>query len=496
VRLIRALLAMLALLPFPAAAQVVSPAPESVGVTIYRAPNRGEQAMDARWLGGYALITEKRRVTIPAGIAVIRFEGVAQGMLPESAIVTGLPAGVREKNMDADLLSPASLYVHGLTRQVTLRRTYEGKVTEEPAIIRSGVEGAAILETRGGFLAANCGDSEDRLVYDGVPAGLSAKPTLSVRTESDRTQEVTLTLSYLASRFDWDANYVATMHADGKHADLFAWVTLANGDTTSFADAETAVVAGKVERRDTGRYTPPEPELVFRCFFVPLPPVEEPGQFAPQPAPMAMMESADIVVTAQRAAPKALGAVRVEQEDLGDLKLYRVPHATTVASQSQKQVAMLDRQGVPVEILYRSDYVGDDPMPATIVLRAENRKERGLGVPLPAGRVAVFEPHGEQVLLVGEGSLADRAVNEDAEVELETSTQVFVSQVDDAKEGFATLRITNANPHSIRYELDGELVGRWTGATARRVVRQGRKLWVAEVPANGSVSFRFQEKDD
>ena len=75
-----------------------SAGPDSVGVTIYRAPNRdADQKIDLGWLGGYALITETRTVTIPAGRAVIRFEGVASGILPESAIVTGLPAGVREK---------------------------------------------------------------------------------------------------------------------------------------------------------------------------------------------------------------------------------------------------------------------------------------------------------------------------------------------------------------------------------------------------------------
>ena len=389
-------LGLLALLWFPTAAKaqpVTSPGPDAVSVSIYRAPDRGPQSeMRLSWLQGYALITETRTVRIPAGRGMIRFEGVAAGILPESAIVTGLPTGVREKNLDADLLSPRSLFSRGLGRPVTLRRTREGRVSEEQAVIRSGPDGAAILQTREGFVAVDCG-GRDTLIYDGVPPGLAAKPTLSIETESSREGQVTLTLSYLAWGFDWQANYVATMRPGGKSADLFAWVTLASGDTTSFSDAKTMVIAGKPNREhgDTRPDRVPT-ELVLQCLAYPEVANSYPRAVGappppPPPAPVAMMaraEAMDIVVT----------GARVTQEDLGDLKLYRVPQATTVAANSQKQVAMLERQSVPVDVLYRSRIYGDSVSTPSMVVRAQNRKEKGLGVPLPQGPVAVFEPLG------------------------------------------------------------------------------------------------------
>ncbi|WP_443026354.1 DUF4139 domain-containing protein, partial [Sphingomonas sp. CCH9-E2] len=253
-----------------------SAGPDAVGVTIYRAPDReSDQKIDLDWLGGYALITETRTVTIPAGRAVIRFEGVASGILPESAIVTGLPAGVREKNLDGDLLSPGSLYRRGFARPVTLRRTRDGKTVEERAVIRSGPDGAAIVETERGIEVLNCGPTEDAIAYDGVPEGLSAKPTLSVETDSPQGGTATITLSYLAWGFDWQANYVATLRDGGgtaagaRTADLFAWVTLASTDMTSFANAETMVVAGKVNRT-TGRTANPfesAESFEFKCYL-------------------------------------------------------------------------------------------------------------------------------------------------------------------------------------------------------------------------------------
>ncbi|RZV48405.1 MAG: hypothetical protein EX258_08900, partial [Sphingomonadaceae bacterium] len=85
---------LIVLLPAPAAAQqvVVSPAPEDVAVTVYRDNNRFEgDQMRLSWLGGYALITETRRVSLPAGTVDIRFEGVAGNIFPQSVILSGLP---------------------------------------------------------------------------------------------------------------------------------------------------------------------------------------------------------------------------------------------------------------------------------------------------------------------------------------------------------------------------------------------------------------------
>lgn len=484
----------------PASAQVAtSPGPDSVSVTIYREPNRSPSAeIDLSWLSGYALVTEKRTVVIPAGRGVIRFEGVAGGILPESAIVAGLPSGVREKNLDADLLAPYSLYARHVGRPVTIRRTIKGRSVEERAIIRSGPDGAAILQTKEGFVAVGCGPSRDEIVYDSVPEGLTARPTLSVETESPREGKVTLTLSYLAWNFDWQANYVATMRPDGRSADLLAWVTLANGDVTSFADAETMVVAGQLNREDTERTDGPEGwPLSVTCFprpvAEPTPMMMKRMEFAPAPAPMAAVaeDMEGIVVTGSRMA---------KQEELGDLKLYRIPDATTVAAMSQKQVMMFDKKAVPVEILYRAEIGGGGAGDVRITLRAQNRKEKGLGIPLPAGRVAVFEPLGERRLLVGEASLDDKAVSEEVELDIAEATQV-TADVAAGKEGDdwedQILTVTNANPHPIRFEgaFQRDDAIRWTRLSARLGRRNGRDVWSVEVPANGTATLRYRKVD-
>jgi hypothetical protein len=91
----------------------------------------------------------------------LRFEGVADGIEPASAIVTGLPSGVIEKNRDAALLSPAALVDAAEAQQgrVLLSRTApNGITTRREGVIRSTpLKAASTAEDIAGaavFLAA------------------------------------------------------------------------------------------------------------------------------------------------------------------------------------------------------------------------------------------------------------------------------------------------------------------------------------------------------
>lgn len=476
-------------------ALITSARPDKVSVTIYRAPLRGTDPIDAEDLAGFALVTERRTVTLPAGPAVVRFEGVAGNILPESAIVADLPRDVIEKNLDADLLSPRTLYDRMLGRRVLVRRTDRatGKTVEQQATIRSSADGAALVEFGHGIEALHCTGLAETIVYPEVPAGLSAKPTLSIRTDSPRPLTATLTLSYLAGGFDWQADYVVTMRPDGRSADMFAWITLASSDVTSFPGAHAMVVAGKVNHDGSDRSFGTDDEdhaLRLRCYPTgaprPLPP--PPAQVA-VPAPIASEALyRDIVVTGTR---------KAKQEDLGDLKLYRFPQPVTVASKAQKQVAFLEREAVPMRTLYVSDIFGDDAEDPALVLQVANRATSRLGIPLPAGQVRIFEPVKGRPILVGSTSVADKAVGEDVEMRVDAGPSVSVDVDDLPGRGERhRLTVTNANPWPIAFEA------RFAARDDQRLRfrqklprRNGRDVWSTSVPANGTATFVYETVD-
>ena len=486
-----------------ATAQQIVPSvgPASVDVTVYRAPYRGaSEPMNLQWLNGYALISETRRLRIPAGESDIRFEGVAAGILPESAIVTGLPVGVVEKNQDALLLSPGSLLDASLGRRVHLRRTSRatGAVRDVEAVIRSAENGAVVLQTEAGVETLRCTGLPETLIYDRVPANLSAKPTLSVKVRAERAATATVTLSYLSSDFDWQSSYVAEISPDGTELDLFAWLTLANGDETGFRNADTQAVAGRLNRRSLRAPKPRAQRLTLECW---------PQGTTTSDLREIEFEREEIMVSGSRMMavmapppppppPSPPPAMMARQEDLGDLKLYRIPQPVTVAARSQKQVALLHRKRVKVDTVYRQRFYQLDGVRggATRTLVTRNTPAAGLGLPLPSGQIAYYAKAGSRSLLIGRGALGDRAVGEKIELAISEASAVDV-EVKALSPSDAPLReweisVSNAFSAPVRFEGEfGQFADslNWESPLASR---DGWRVWAVTIPANGRVTMR------
>lgn len=498
--------------------EIISPKPDSVAVTIYRDPARGNGGgMNLNYLNGFAVVTETRRITVPAGPATIRFAGVAEGMVAVSAVIRGLPGGIIEQNRDKKLLSPGSLVDGSLGNRVTLRRTdpATGAVTERDAVIRSGSQGALVVETESGIEALRCSGLPEKIIYQNLPGGLFATPVLSVDTVSPQAATAEVTLTYLAAGFDWNADYVVKLGADGTSLDLFSWLTLANGNAESFADAELLVIAGTLNIRKPMQQIADKPQatpLYIRCwprgstadgiYDIPPPP--------PPPPPMAMAPTAmrartgavrgeameEIMVTASR-------NVEAELEALGDLKLYRVPFRSTVAAKGQKQVKLLGKSSVPAKLVYRGNADGYDetPGPLQIEVRMDNKTASGLGLPLPSGRISVFDGSADNGLLIGQGRMRDYAVGQEVKFTIGESHAVqLVSTrtVVASKGGWGghALKLTNANPEAVTVEIDLATIADsdLRKASGRTIRKDGKHVWLVEIPANDSVALTYESR--
>lgn len=229
-------------------------------------------------------------------------------------------------------------------------------------------------------------------------------------------------------------------------------------------------------------------------------------------APMPAAVSNFVTVTAQR----------VEQEQLGDLKLYRVPERTTLASRQSKQVRLMDRLAVPVTTIYQAELMAGTPSsePARRLLRTRNTRDNRLGLPLPSGSVAVFAERGGERLLQHESGIRDTAVDEDVEIDMGVSPEVQVSfntaetLIDSAKAEQLPLvpgiilrsvkvnevqkaEVMNARPAEIQFELkvplpEGARIVRADHAVG---AKNGRPIFRFKVPANEAVTVRFQTQN-
>ncbi|MGQ7829373.1 DUF4139 domain-containing protein [Altererythrobacter sp. Z27] len=522
------LVAMLALFSIPLAAHEVvdASAPERLAVTIYRDPSQYD--FDPNRPKGFGLVSETRTVTLPPGESTIRFTGVAEGMIAVSAMVSGLPGGVIEKNRNAALLSPAALIDGTLGNRVTITRTNPatGAELSEQAVVRTRADGGLVLQTAQGYEAVRCSGLPERLGFDRVPAGLSAEPVFTIDARDETGGTYTVTLTYLAWGFDWRAHYVATLH-DGKAGGrrdmrMRSWLTLVNDNAQSFENAELSVVAGTLNiESDFEDLAEPPRGAPLRLECWPIGNTAEgtyPGQIDVPETLMLSAPTAEIVLSGSRlraqefdsASPVAMIA---SEENLGDFKLFRVPEPVTVRAKGMKQVAFLDKDRVRGELIKEAycDVYGrfdedQDSRPVSLLYRVENEEKLGLGASLPRGGATVFEPSSAGELLIGESGLRDYAVGEEVEIRLGRSSHVFGQcagtgssqdmgpDENDWQEVRAVL--TNAGRNSIEVELQIGSSAGWQVKKARGArVRNGTHVVTVRVAAGGTSEMRFWVRD-
>lgn len=509
--MIRAALSLSVLLATPALAQtrpeVVSAGADTVSVTIYR--------------DNLALITETRTVDLPGGPVSIAFSGVLDSVIPQSAVVRGLDgAKEKERNFDFDGLTPRSLMWKSIGERVRIVRGHKKRAAaiEEPALIAAAGDGVT-LRYADRVEALGCSGLPEKIIFDKVPAGLRADPTLSTTLEAPPGQR-TLTLSYLATGLEWKADYVVTLAPDGESADVQAWVTLTNDGERGFPRSQVGVIAGDLSRVFTPsqarayrqnaqrncwpiRTTSDIPRRWddFAAGAIPPPP-------PPPPPPMAAMapvpKAADMVVTAGR---------RVEQEDLGDYKLYALVEPTDLASRQTKQVLFLKKTATITEKVHRVDLswlnpdARDDVRSADILLRFKNTEEKGLGAPLPEGAVRIMAPSAGGPLFIGEDEKRDTAVGLDWEIKAGASTAVtarprLVARTETKLRDGRTrvvdvidIDLANALPRATTLEVSQTPLGgslRIDQTNARWRMKDGDVTWSIPLPAGGRTSLRYR----
>ncbi|MBY8820741.1 DUF4139 domain-containing protein [Sphingomonas colocasiae] len=372
------------------------------------------------------------------------------------------------------------------------------------------------MQTSEGFEAVRCAGLPEKLLFNSVPAGLSAKPVFSIDTNSPKGGSYRITLTYLATGFDWQANYLATLEKNPgsgrQKLRLIAWLTIANDNGQSFPDATMLAVAGTINvERDFRSLSDPLEARPLRLTCYPLGSTARATMAEPvhYPAPRVQAdEDGEIIVTASRvsgvaALASAAIAMKAREEALGDVKLYRVPEAVTVAAQSLKQVAFLDRPRVDGTLFHRGacrpeSRDGNDGRfsPVALWLRTRNDAAHGLGVALPSGKVAVFEPTSAGEMVLGEQSIRDHASGQIVELALANSRSVYLvcgpetedRGVADGQWHMRDALVSNANNHAITLEIDLADSAVWAvrKPSGRHMISDGRHIMAITVPANSS----------
>jgi hypothetical protein len=339
-----------------------------------------------------ALVRDVRQIHLPSGLFLLRFEGVAASINPATVHFRSLndpsKLNVVEQNYEYDLLDPQKLLLKYVGREVTLVRH------EQDAGSTRWVETKALLLADNNGPVWKIGNeivtgmSADSYRFPDLPENLYSRPTLVWSLENRGAAGQKVEASYLANNINWNADYVLTVGRDEKAADLDGWVTLTNSSGAAYNNAKLQLVAGEIHRTT-------------------------------QPVTRVTMEAM---------AAKSAQASQFQQEGFSEYHLYTLGRRTSIQNNESKQISLLNASGVAVEkylsvegqaYYYRnSQGMGNPiPQPVKVSYRFKNEEKVGLGMPLPAGTVRVYQADSKGgVQFVGEDNISHTPKDEPVKI--------------------------------------------------------------------------------
>src|SRR5580698_194143 len=353
-----------------------------------------------------ALVRDVRNLSLPGGIFRLKFMDIAATVNPATVHFRSLTdpdkLAVIEQNYEYDLLEPAKLLHKYVGKEVTLVRSYQENGTTKHEEIK-----ATLLSDNNGqvWRIGNdivTGTYAESYRFPEVPANLYDRPTLLMSLENSGARKQQIETSYLANSLSWNSDYVLTVGRDDKAADLDGWVTLTNNSGTAFHNARLQLVAGDLNRIQGGAM----------------------GGLV---APKAMMAR-------EAAAPQ------FQQESFSEYHLYTLGRRTSVEDKETKQISLLEGTGVPVEKIfvvngqnfyYRNAQAPGQAQkdPVMVYYKFKNEEKAGLGMPLPAGNVRVYQKDSKSgILFVGEDHIGHTPKDENVTIHIGNAFDVIAER--------------------------------------------------------------------
>src|SRR5579872_6075374 len=355
-----------------------------------------------------ALVRDVRNLTLPTGNFRLKFEDIAATVNPATvhfrSLTDATKLNVLEQNYEYDLLDPAKLLHKYVGKEVTLVHTY----TDKDGNLKNEEIKATLLSDNNGqvWKIGNdivTGGYAQSYRFPEVPANLYDHPTLLMSLENSGAQKQQIETSYLANALSWNSDYVLTVNRDDKAADLDGWVTLSNNSGTAFHNARLQLVAGDLNR---------------------LP-----------DASGAMRDEVRMMKAMPAAAP-----ANFQQENFSEYHLYTLGRRTSIENQETKQISLLQGSAVPVEKIlivngqnfYYHNYQNPgSPLkdPVMVYYKFRNEEKSGLGMPLPAGSVRVYQKDSKGgVLFVGEDRIDHTPKDEDVSIHIGNAFDVVAER--------------------------------------------------------------------
>jgi len=315
-----------------------------------------------------ALVRDVRQLNLTPGESRLRFMDIAASINPAAVHFRSLTEptklSVLEQNYEYDLLDPNKLLQKFVGREVTLVRPKLSSGTTEYDEVKAtllSLNGSPVWKIGNEVVT---GLSYESIRFPELPENLYERPTLLWTLRNSGARRHKVEASYLTSNLAWSADYVLNVGKDEANGDLDGWVTLVNHSGTAFKNAQLQLVAGDLNR--------------------------------------VVAQAGGNLRAAMDKVAQSAAAPAFQQESFSEYHLYSLSRRTSIFDQESKQISLLNASRFPLQKIfvvngqsyyYRNGAQPGAPVkdPVQVFYKFKNEDKAGLGMPLPAGTIRVYQ---------------------------------------------------------------------------------------------------------
>lgn len=386
----------------------------------------------------FAVVRDTREITLPEGLVALEYQDIPTGIEPSSVMVDGrgVPLDIIEQNYRFDVLSRRALLQHYIGRQIKYTRTLmkdEGVET----IDREGV----LLSTDPEIV--KFGDEieigpEGTISLPSLPEDMTTEPALVWLIAGPAQASRSIETTYITGGVSWQADHTLMLNAGEDTLDLTSWVSLTNNSGVDYQDARLELIAGQVNR------------------------VEDVATRGDQ------RESARMAMAMQAPEPQVFH----------EYQLYTMPRKTSIRNRETKQLHLLSASEVGYDKRYRLESTvqtgqrtGVDEHRFDVRIVFTNDENNNLGMPLPAGKVRVYERTDDGgLMLAGENRIGHTPKGEELSIVTgqafdliaERSQSSFRRVGENAMDVGYKIDVTNRKEEKVSVTVRERIFGDWT----------------------------------
>jgi hypothetical protein len=333
---------------------------------------------------------------------------------------------ILEQNFAYDLVSPEKMYTRYIDEKIELIN--ENGNVYSGTLISYEYRSVTLLDKSGKIKVIQL-DKIAEVNFPALPDGLITRPTLFWRYSSDSKGKVDGKLSYQTSGMSWNAEYIGKLNQAETELSISGWASMNNSSGKTYENAKLKLVAGDIHR-------------------------------AKQPIELRGGRVAEIGY---------FDAESFVEKKFFEYHLYSLPRKVTLANNEQKQISLFDPAVTEIakNYLYKPDFNAEN---VEVLLKFNNSSDKGLGMPLPAGRVRIFKADDdESLILLGEDYIKHTPKNEDVELNVgnafdlkgkltELNRQMITSKIEEKE---FLIELTNRKDEKVSIDVEKQFHGNW-----------------------------------